>query len=173
MLDVFTTIPFQLLEIQDDKDGAAGNSKALRLARIPRLYRLLRIFRLFKLIRMFKQSASSSSNEMAKKLQLGNSIREVLKIIGMILFVTHLMACLWFFQSKMLDFPKTSWVTVQDLRDVHYINQYIVSFYWAIQTLLTIGYGDVVPGGELEMFIAICWMIAGIGFYSYTIGNMT
>lgn len=49
----------------------------------------------------------------------------------------------------------------------------MISFYWAFQTLLTIGYGDVVAGNAFEQFMAIIWMLTGIGFYSFTIGNMT
>jgi len=37
---------------------------------------------------------------------------------------------------------------------------------------LTIGYGDIPASSDLEKIAAITWMIAGVGFYSYTIGNM-
>lgn len=50
-LDLFTTIPFQLL---DQGEADLSNNKALRLARIPRLYRLLRIFRLLRLLKVLK-----------------------------------------------------------------------------------------------------------------------
>ena len=47
------------------------------------------------------------------------------------------------------------------------------SFYWAFQTILTIGYGDVGVGSDFEKLMCIAWMIFGVGFYSYTIGHMT
>ena len=72
-IDLFTTIPFQVLERLDFGSGETGNAKVLRLARIPRLYRLLRIFRLFKLIRILKTNTTSLS--MTKMLKLGHAAR--------------------------------------------------------------------------------------------------
>ena len=50
--------------------------------------------------------------------------------------------------------------------------KYLVSFYWACQTLLTIGYGDVISKSATERMICIIWMLIGIGFYSWVIGNI-
>ena len=49
MIDVFTTIPFQISERIEINVGDAAEAKVLRLARIPRLYRLIRLFRLMKI----------------------------------------------------------------------------------------------------------------------------
>ena len=51
--------------------------------------------------------------------------------------------------------------------------QYIQSFYWSFQTLATVGFGDISAKTKNERIFASIWMIFGIGFYSYTIGNMT
>jgi len=83
------------------------------------------------------------------------------------------MACLWFFQAKLSNFPSDCWVHAEDLIDADPGRQYLVAFYWAFQTLTTVGYGDVTVGTDLEKILAVCWMIFGVGFYSYTIGNMT
>jgi hypothetical protein len=40
-------------------------------------------------------------------------------------------------------------------------------------TLGTIGYGDIVPGTNLERVISILWMILGVGFYSFTVGSLS
>ena len=49
----------------------------------------------------------------------------------------------------------------------------MVAYYWTIQTLFTVGYGDVPLVNYKERGFAIVWMISGIGFYSLTIGNFT
>lgn len=174
VIDVVTTIPFQLLEKLDSTSNDLGvsDSKALRLARIPRLYRLLRIFRLLRILKLMKKEANSSKSQMAKAIKLGNSIKEMLTIISTIIFTNHLVACLWFFQAKLLDFPDNCWVRKEDIIDEDASRQYLISFYWAFQTLLTIGYGDISVSSDIEKIAAIIWMIAGVGFYSYTIGNM-
>lgn len=51
--------------------------------------------------------------------------------------------------------------------------QYLASLYWALQTLTTVGFGDISAGTTIEKIMAIIWMIFGIGFYSFTIGNLS
>lgn len=50
--------------------------------------------------------------------------------------------------------------------------QYLVSVYWALQTLTTVGYGDITPRSVYERILGLIWMIIGVGFYSFTIGNL-
>mmetsp|Transcript_21884 Transcript_21884/g.33954 ORF Transcript_21884/g.33954 Transcript_21884/m.33954 type:complete len:317 (+) Transcript_21884:863-1813(+) len=171
-LDLFTTLPFQILEKMQEGDGAqlAGDSKVLRLMRIPRLYRLLRIFRLFKLVRVLKVSKYDNMNRL---LKLSNSIKQMVQIVGAILFLTHLMGCFWFLQAKMMDFPESCWVIQGGYINAPFGQQYIISCYWAFQTLTTVGFGDISGGNDVEQIMAIVWMVFGVGFYSYTIGNMT
>ena len=49
---------------------------------------------------------------------------------------------------------------------------YRVAVYWSVQTLSTVGYGDINANGtSFEMFIACIWMILGVIVQSYLIGN--
>ena len=41
------------------------------------------------------------------------------------------------------------------------------------QTLTTVGYGDIPVGTTEEQVFAMILMIGGVGFYSYTIGNLS
>ena len=51
--------------------------------------------------------------------------------------------------------------------------QYLAAIYWALQTLTTVGFGDIYAISTTERVITIFWMIFGIGFYSFTIGNLS
>lgn len=44
--------------------------------------------------------------------------------------------------------------------------------YWAFQTLTTVGYGDVVGATSEERMFSFAWMVFGVAFYSFTIGNL-
>jgi len=44
--------------------------------------------------------------------------------------------------------------------------------YWAFQTLTTVGYGDVQGTTTFERIYCLLWMIFGVAFYSFTIGNL-
>ena len=42
-----------------------------------------------------------------------------------------------------------------------------------MQTITTVGFGDITIISDSERVFAITWMIVGVAFYSYAIGNMT
>lgn len=47
------------------------------------------------------------------------------------------------------------------------------SFYWAFQTITTVGFGDISIGMESEYIISTFWMFFGVSFYSFTVSNIT
>jgi potassium voltage-gated channel Eag-related subfamily H protein 8 len=47
----------------------------------------------------------------------------------------------------------------------------ILSLYYALTTLSTVGYGDVVPIHYYEKIFGVAIMILGIAFFSYIMGN--
>lgn len=59
------------------------------------------------------------------------------------------------------------------MQDDSRLRLYIVSYYWALQTLTTVGFGDIGQHDAIEHVFASIWMISGVGFYSYIIGTMT
>jgi len=51
--------------------------------------------------------------------------------------------------------------------------KYIQSIYWALQTLTTVGFGDINGKTVNERIFAILWMLFGIGVYSILFGNIS
>lgn len=49
---------------------------------------------------------------------------------------------------------------------------YLRALYWTIQTLSTVGYGDVTPATNAETLYTMGVMIFGVGVYGYIIGNV-
>lgn len=49
----------------------------------------------------------------------------------------------------------------------------MTSVYWAITTFTTVGYGDIHPVNEKEMFFDVIYMLCNLGLTTYIIGNMT
>jgi hypothetical protein len=75
------------------------NDNLLRINRLPRLYRLVRIARLMKIIRVFKKTPFFLNLIDTFSINPG-SIRMV-KIVGFVIFLIHLMSCLWFLSSTL------------------------------------------------------------------------
>ena len=93
-------------------------------------------------------------------------------IIGSVVFLSHLVACFWFLLDKSMGFDDSGWVYGGGFFYSDILTQYQVAFHWAFQTLTTVGYGDISAHTWWEHIFAILWMIFGVGFYSYMVGNI-
>lgn len=60
-----------------------------------------------------------------------------------------------------------------NMQDDDNFTLYITSVYWTVQTITTVGFGDIPAVTVSEKIIAIGWMIVGVGFYSFTNGNLS
>ena len=49
-------------------------------------------------------------------------------------------------------------------------NNYIISLYWSVMTMSTIGYGDVTPKTHYERMYEIFGMMLGASVYAYMVG---
>ena len=49
----------------------------------------------------------------------------------------------------------------------------MLSIYWAISTIATVGYGDIHPYGVNEKLFTLLWMVIGVAFYSYTVSTLS
>jgi polar amino acid transport system substrate-binding protein len=51
--------------------------------------------------------------------------------------------------------------------------EFFDSFYWAMTTAATVGYGDEAPKTVLGRSVAMIWMLLGIIFFTYTVTNVS
>jgi hypothetical protein len=51
--------------------------------------------------------------------------------------------------------------------------RYVISLYWAVTTMSTVGYGDVVAINQLEMFVSMLSMLIGASVFAYFMGAMS
>ena len=64
-----------------------------------------------------------------------------------------------------------SWLISANLQDVDDSGElYIVSVYFALTTMATIGYGDLSPKTRNERVVGIVSLIASCGVFSYLVG---
>lgn len=89
------------------------------------------------------------------------------------MLMIHLVACFWYLIAKIDDFDEETWVVRMHMQDDDNFTLYITSVYWTVQTITTVGFGDIPAVTVMEKIIAIGWMIVGVGFYSFTNGNLS
>ena len=92
---------------------------------------------------------------------------------GIILIVmAHWIACMWYMSATLFNEEWLNWATNYGMyggSNDHW-KHYTTSIYWALMTLTTIGYGDVVPTNDFERWVAIFAMAIGGAFYAYMVG---
>jgi len=115
----------------------------------------LRILRILRLLRFFKMARFSSAfNTMLRVIAGERSalLGVLIVMFGMIITAASL---LYLVEGHL---PNSKFATVPE------------AMWWAVVTLTTVGYGDVVPGTPLGKFIAGLVMISGLGFFALPIG---
>ena len=107
------------------------------------------------------------------KLQMNTAIVRMVQGMFSALIITHIFACFWFLSSKLYEFTPETWVYRLGILDEPTHIQYLYSFYWSTQTIVTVGYGDIPAVTSVEKLLSLFWMMFGVGFYSFIIGNYT
>lgn len=141
----------------------------LRMVKVFRLMRLLKLVRLLKLSKMGKRFDD---------LQLNPAMMSVLTLIMQLLLVAHFVACFWHYMTTpdvvgMGNFGKISWVSNIGMQNAPLFDRYVAAFYWCITTMISVGYGDIVPVNSVERIYAMCTELTGGIIFGAVISQVT
>ena len=184
IIDIVASIPMGVIETAIwGEEGGGVDNEVLRLARLPRLYRLLRIARLLKMVKFMKKSIIL--DKVQDFFQLNTGFVRLISFIFTVVTCIHVVACFWYFFAKYDNFDYETWVVRYQFMDSGNYYNYLTSVYWAFQTILTIGFGDICPYTTsiyiyiyismyiAEVVIVILWMIFGAAVFAFTVGNLS
>ncbi|KAL3644367.1 RAC-alpha serine/threonine-protein kinase [Castilleja foliolosa] len=91
------------------------------------------------------------------------------------LFAMHCAGCFYYLLAAHYHNPTRTWIgsNIPDFLQKSLWTRYVVSIYWSITTLTTLGYGDFHAQNTREMLFTVFYMLFNLGLTSYLIGNMT
>ena len=155
IVDVLTIIPYELI---------FTNSTLTFI-------KFIKFLKIFKFVRMFKYA--NTIKEIAAKYDISIiTLRLAAEAIAVV-YLVHIAACIYYFVARINDLGPDTWVSQKEIQDESDSIKYLYAVYWALQTLTTVGYGDIPADTSSEKIVSIFWMVFGVGFYSFTIGNLS
>ncbi len=83
------------------------------------------------------------------------------------------MACLFFLVSRedSIEEP-TAWILITGTINKSLYYQYATSLYWAITTMITVGYGDITPNTANEKVCVMVCMLVSCVMFAYIVGSI-
>jgi voltage-gated potassium channel len=115
-----------------------------------RILRLLRCFRIFKLTAYLSELSMLGS-------AMANSMRKILVFLSVVVIVVLIVGTLMY----VIEGPKHGFTSIPK------------AIYWALSTITTVGYGDIVPHTELGRTLASIVMLIGWGILAVPTGIVT
>ena len=98
-------------------------------------------------------------------------IYRVFRLLIILVIITYFQGCFWFLISNEIDRSDHNFVKNFELDQATNARKLIVSCYFTLTTLSTVGYGDFYPQSTLERIVGIIVLLLGVAFFSYIMGN--
>ena len=135
--------------------------KAVKLSRIVRTLRLMRVTKI-------RQHLALLTQKLSHKLSI---LFTVLYLCLLMTVIAHWAACGFYYIAQLNDSPG-NWIFTFNLENAEDREKYVTALYWAMTTLTTTGYGDIVPITTPERIYGSFVMVLSAGVFSYLIGKV-
>ncbi|KAL4510181.1 hypothetical protein ABPG72_010374 [Tetrahymena utriculariae] len=101
----------------------------------------------------------------------------LIRLALIIIITSHFISCFWILLSQIEEGQGVTqtWLNVRPIYSSEWIIQYMEAYYFAIVTMATVGFGDVLPITPIEKLFCVILMIISCGLFAYamnTIGNI-
>lgn len=149
-------------------------AKLLRLFRLPRVLKLIDVMRFSKMIKSILENLQREERIVAVYMFM--YVYRIFRLVIIAFFITYFIGCFWYMISDNLNSEydvknRRTFVTYFDLDGISNWRKLIISCYYTLTTLATVGYGDFYPVSDMERLIAVFLMLCGVAFFSYIMGS--
>ena len=171
--DLLTALPFNLLYYYFCKYYQNQNFHIYENNNI--IYYLL-ILKYLKSIKIFKMSVNKKNQFIARLTEetsnnpsLNEKVDLIIELL-LALFGLHILSCIHIFIGK---YTYPGWIFSNKFQNFSLSNLYMISIYYLIQTMTTVGYGDISSDSFIEIIFRIILLAVGIICYSWLISNIS
>ncbi|KAL4488980.1 hypothetical protein ABPG73_005467, partial [Tetrahymena malaccensis] len=96
----------------------------------------------------------------------------LLYLLAQVIYFAHLFTCLWNYVGLLQLQSNTGWIVTYNYQSESVTSRYIQTFYYAVVTMTTIGYGDFTAQTQLEKLLMIFIAFFSCGIFGYTINSI-
>ncbi|XP_064647590.1 potassium/sodium hyperpolarization-activated cyclic nucleotide-gated channel 3-like [Lineus longissimus] len=168
-LDLISSIPLDYIFLMFDAETNFSQlihaGRALRILRLAKLLSLLRLLRLSRLVRYVSQ--------WEEFLNFAGMFIRIFNLICLMLLLGHWNGCLQFLVPMLQDFPANSWISINELQNAYWWEQYTWALFKALSHMLCIGYGRFPPQSLTDVWLTMVSMLTGATCYALFVGHAT
>jgi len=138
-----------------------------------KLLRTVRLVRLAKGLRVLKMMKVDIFKTIMETIGLGVSVKyygiAMVKLSALLMILAHFNACAWYYFAEDDLYCKGC---DYDMSESTNFDKYIAALYWAVQSMTTVGYGDMTAQTTGQRLLSIFTMYVGATVFGYIVGNM-
>lgn len=167
IIDFVSIFPFQLLS-----SGSSSNAtKLFRLPRLLKIQKLLDVQENKKILRGIYFKGKVTTIESIINLYNSVFMYQLFRILILLVLFTYFLACFWYLMAWSQESPvvgdgATWYTTFIEGNDYDKTDKLIVSLYYSLTMLSTVGYGDLYPISNLEKVVGVFCMWIGVAVFS-------
>lgn len=140
------------------------------LIEITRTYLIINILFLF-ILKKYSQRIKDFKEFLIQQKEEYENHFSILVLYLKIFLIAHIFACFWYLIGT-YNTSKITWITNYNLKSTTWDDKYLNSIYWSLVTMVTVGYGDIVPQNNTEKVFCIITMLVGFTVFGFTLGNL-
>eukprot|EP00931_Biecheleriopsis_adriatica_P074513 TRINITY_DN4854_c0_g2_i1.p1 TRINITY_DN4854_c0_g2~~TRINITY_DN4854_c0_g2_i1.p1 ORF type:complete len:769 (-),score=139.53 TRINITY_DN4854_c0_g2_i1:107-2413(-) len=168
VLDFVSSVPWDLV--------TAGLLPSLQAARLLKVGKVAKVFKLMRLGKLLRAMASSEVIELMEDHFSPKASQTASRVFNLVLITgvtCHWLACFLAVsdQGCLDDYFASLPGSSGEATSVN--AKYVATLYWAVTTLTTVGYGDIIPLTDQERTYVMAAMLIGSAFFGYIIGCIT